>query len=263
MKNISSIPHFSSKRGQADVPAAAGACADGHVLAGLLVHEFNNLLTPIVGYAEMAAEALRSGSSSRMYVERIRDAGDRAKRAVERILMFDTWDKGFSSFDAAAAIREILPDLELCIPSSGRIQTNLPTRAVWLDGRAITLQQVVINLCRNAGEAMKAGGTITVNLDNFKQISPRNLSTGRLERGEYARLSVSDTGPGISPSFLASIFDPFFTTRSREGGSGLGLALVQRAVESWGGAIDVHSSLGKGATFELFLPCTNCSAGEV
>ncbi|MBY3027401.1 ATP-binding protein [Rhizobium leguminosarum] len=263
MKNISSIPHFSSKRAQADITAAAEAFADGYVLAGLLIHEFNNLLTPIIGYAEMAADALRSGSSSRMYVERIRDACDRAKRAVERILMSDMGDEGFSRFDAAAAIREILPDLELCIPSSGRIQTNLPNRAVWLDGRAITLQQVVINLCRNAGEAMKAGGTITVNLDNFKQISPRNLSTGRLERGEYARLSVSDTGPGISPSFLASIFDPFFTTRSSEGGSGLGLALVQRAVESWGGAIEVHSSLGKGATFELFLPCTNCSAAEV
>ncbi|CAK11602.1 putative histidine kinase regulatory protein (plasmid) [Rhizobium johnstonii 3841] len=259
VKNISSRPHFSSKRAQADITAAAEAFADGHVLAGLLVHEFNNLLTPIIGYAEMAADALRSGSSSRMYVERIRDACDRAKRAVERILMSDMGDEGFSSFDAAAAIREILPDLHLCIPSSCRIQTNLPNRAVWLDGREITLQQVVINLCKNAGEAMKAGGTVTVNLRNVEQISARDLSSGRLERGEYARLSVSDTGPGISPSFLERIFDPFFTTKSREGGSGLGLALVQRAVGSWGGAIDVHSSLGKGTIFELFLPCSNCS----
>lgn len=93
VKNISSRPHFSSKRAQADITAAAEAFADGHVLAGLLVHEFNNLLTPIIGYAEMAADALRSGSSSRMYVERIRDACDRAKRAVERILMSDMGDE--------------------------------------------------------------------------------------------------------------------------------------------------------------------------
>ncbi|WFU07417.1 ATP-binding protein (plasmid) [Rhizobium sp. CB3171] len=263
MKNISSIPNFSSKQAQADITAAADAFADGDVLAKLLVHEFNNLLTPIIGYAEMAVDALTSESSSRMYVERIRDAGDRAKRVVERILMSDVRDEGFGSFDATAAIREILPDLKLCIPSSGRIQIKLPNRGVWLDGRAIILQKVVINLCRNAGEAMKTDGTVTVNLDNFEQISPRNLSSGRLERGEYARLIVSDTGPGISPSFLERIFDPFFTTRSREGGLGLGLALVQRAVESWGGAIDVHSSLGKGTTFELFLPCANRSAAEV
>ncbi|MBP2449647.1 ATP-binding protein [Rhizobium leguminosarum] len=263
MKNISSILNFSSKQAQADITTAAEAFADGHVLAWLLVHEFNNLLTPIIGYADMAADALSEGSSSRMYVERIRDASDRAKRAVERTLMLDMRDEGFSSFDATAAIREIQPDLELCIPSSGRIQTILPNRAVWLDGSAITLQQVVINLCKNAGEAMKTGGTVTISLDNFEQTSTRNLSSRRLERGEYARLIVSDTGSGIPPSLIERIFDPFFTTRTREGGSGLGLAFVLRAVKFWGGAIDVHSSLGKGTTFELFLPCTSCLAAEV
>ncbi|MBX4967732.1 ATP-binding protein [Rhizobium binae] len=258
MKNFSHMPR-SSSRAQA-LAKALPTSEEARLLAGILAHEFNNLLVPIIGYAEMAAEALRSGSSSPVYVERIRSAGDRAKRAVELILVSDMrHDLSDGSFDASAAIKEIRSDLQICVPPYAQLQVNLPNRAVWLEGNAIYLQQVIINLCKNAGEAMKERGTITVNLDNFEQTAPRNTTYGRLDRGEYARLSVTDTGPGIPHMLLKRIFDPLFTTKFKEGGSGLGLTLVRQVVKALNGAINVKSTQGIGTTFELFFPCAKCA----
>ncbi|MBX5242776.1 ATP-binding protein [Rhizobium sp. NLR22b] len=250
MKNFSPTP-----RSRTQVAPTLTPSEEGRFLAGILAHEFNNLLVPIIGYAEMAAEALRSGSSSPVYVERIRSAGDRAKRAVELILVSDTrHDVSDGSFDASAAIKEIRSDLQICVPPYAQLQVNLPNRSVWLEGNAIYLQQAIINLCKNAGEAMTVCGTITVNLDNFEQTAPRNTTCGRLDRGEYARLSVTDTGSGIPHMFLKRIFDPLFTTKSEEGGSGLGLTLVRQVVKALNGAINVKSRQGIGTTFELFFP---------
>ncbi|MBB4583511.1 hypothetical protein GGE45_005885 [Rhizobium aethiopicum] len=255
MKNFSPMP-CSSGAAQTAIAKTLTASEEGRLLAGILAHEFNNLLVPIIGYAEMAAEALRSGSSSSVYVERIRSAGDRAKRAVELILISDMrHDESDGSFDASAAIKEIRSDLQICVPPYAQLQVNLPNRSVWLEGNAIYLQQVIINLCKNAGEAMKVCGTITVNLDNVEQTVPRKTTYGRLDRGEYARLSVTDTGPGIPHMFLERIFDPQFTTKSGEGGSGLGLTLVRQVVKARNGAINVKSMQGIGTTFELFFPC--------
>ncbi len=234
---------------------ARAAGVNGEELAGSIAHEFNNLLMPIMGYAEMAADALNPGSSSRTYVERIQSAGERAKRMIEQILTSSKQENPYSSFDAAAATAEILPDLKMCIPASTDLRASLPDDPVLVHGSATALQQAVVNLCKNAGEALAGGGTITVGVTVVEQSVPRVTSHGRLACGRYVRVSVADTGPGIPAIDLRQIFDPFFTTKSQEGGTGLGLAMVLRVVKRLNGGINVRSAPGLGTRFDLFFPC--------
>jgi signal transduction histidine kinase len=227
----------------------------GEELAGTIAHEFNNLLMPIMGYAEMAADALNPGSYPRAYVERIQSAGERAKRVVEQILAFSRQpEHPYGSFDVATATTEILPDLKMCVPASTNFRVRLPDGPVRIRGNALALQQAVLNLCKNAGEAVTDGGTVTVGVTVIEQIAPRSMTQGQLTPGRYVRVSVSDTGAGIPTTDLRRIFDPFFTTRGEEGGTGLGLPMVLRAVKLLDGGINVRSSPRWGTRFDLFLP---------
>lgn len=237
---------------------AATAVASEEELADSIAHEFNNLLTSIMGYAEMAADALNPGSSPRAYVERIQNAGDRARRVIDQILMFSRRRGNIGgSFDVAAATAEILPDLKMYAPTSVNFHTNLPAGPTCIQGNPIQLQQAVVNLCKNAGEAMTGGGTITVTVRSIEQNVPRILSHGRLSSGRYVCVSVADTGPGIPAADIGRIFDPFFTTRSGEGGTGLGLAMVLRTVKFLDGGLNVRSRPGFGTQFDMFFPCLN------
>ena len=235
---------------------ASTAVTNGEELAGSIAHEFNNLLMAIMGYAEMAANALNPGSSPRAYVQRIQSAGERARQVIDQTLTFSKrqgdW---YGSFDVIAAAAEILPDLKVCAPALTHFRTNLPHGPVRIQGSATALQQALINLCKNAGEAMSGGGTITLSVRLTSESGPRILTHGRLVSGRYVRVSVADTGPGIPATDLRRIFDPFFTTRTSEGGTGLGLAMVLRTVRLLRGGLNVRSAPGFGTRFDLFFPC--------
>jgi CheY-like chemotaxis protein len=125
-------------------------------------------------------------------------------------------------------------------------------------GDATQLHQVAMNLCTNAVHAMAQGGVLTVVLERVAVGERRLLSHGALGAGCYVRLSVSDTGSGISPAVLERMFDPFFTTKRVGDGTGLGLALVHGIVADFGGQIDVATQVGVGTTFTIWLP----AAGE-
>lgn len=242
-------PSFASSAGNATMSYS------GEELAGTIAHEFNNLLMPIMGYAEMAADALNPGSYPRAYVERIQSAGERAKRVVEQILAFSRQpEHPYGSFDVATATTEIMSDLKMCIPASTNFRVRLPDGPVHIRGNALALQQAVLNLCKNASEAIPEGGTITVGVTVIQQNAPRSMTQGELVPGRYVRVSVSDTGAGIATPDLRRIFDPFFTTRSQEGGTGLGLPMVLRAVKLLDGGINVRSSPRRGTRFDLFFP---------
>ena len=113
-----------------------------------------------------------------------------------------------------------------------------------------------MNLCTNAIQAMEAGGVLRVRLEAVTLHAPRVLSNGKLERGDYVLLTVSDNGTGMEPEVLERIFDPFFTTKPVGEGTGLGLSLVHGIVSDMDGAIDVHSRPRDGTTFQLYLPVT-------
>lgn len=224
-------------------------------MAGGIAHEFNNLLTAIMGYAEMAADTLKPGSSSYAYVEHIQGASQRAQQVVDQVLACCRPSReALAPFDVGAAICAILPDLQMCIVPAVTVQVTVPEKILRVNGNAILLQQILLNLCKNAGEAMVGRGEVTVTLTEIELVSERKLSHGRLKAGRYVRVAVSDTGPGIAPKNLRNIFDPFFTTKKDRGGTGLGLSFVIRTVKSLDGALDLRSVLGAGTRFDLFFP---------
>lgn len=224
-------------------------------LARRVAHEFRNVLTSITGYAEMAADVLQPGSSPHRYVENIQKAGHRAQQIVEETLRSGSRRHGEAiEFDAVKTIDEILTDLHMCVPAATRVHAVLPDRPLRMYGRPAKLQQIVINLCKNAGEAMKTGGTVTVEISPLRQTVDRLLARGRLRPGTYVRISVTDDGPGIPEKEAGRIFEPHFTTRSEAGGTGQGLSVVLDAVLELGGAIDLWSRPRLGSKFELYFP---------
>jgi PAS domain S-box-containing protein len=230
-------------------------------LAGGIAHDFNNILGAILGYGELAQQAAAENTEMRRYVDNVMQAGGRAKSLVDRILAFSR--SGLSErtpIDVQYVIEETLELLAAASLSPDvRMETRLDAAGAAIVGDATQLHQVAMNLCTNAIQAMPSGGFLSVDLERVDVAEPRRLSHGTLAPGLYVRLCVKDTGSGIAQPVLDRIFDPFFTTKGLGKGTGLGLSLVHGIVADLGGAIDVHTALGSGTTFTVWLP----SAGEM
>lgn len=230
-------------------------------LAGGIAHEFNNILGAIMGYGEMALQALRRPSPVKNYVSEIIVAGGRAKQVVDQILTFSRKRERLSKpFDTAAALADMLPLLRASLSEEFALDVGLPDKPLVVVGHPIDLQQIVFNLCRNAAEASGFCGTAQVVLKAMDVPSHRILSHGEIPAGRYALLTVSDHGYGIAEGILPQIFEPFFTTKSERGGTGLGLATVHGSATALGGQINVHSKVGSGTRFELFFPRSHAAA---
>jgi signal transduction histidine kinase len=214
-------------------------------LASGIAHNFNNIVGAILGYTEMDA--------SSAVLDSIRHAGERARELVDQILVFarprDLQRSHISlqvlAAEAASLLRASLPStVELAIREA-------PDKLVVL-GIAAQLQQVILNLCSNAAQAMGCAGRIDLAIDAQELTAARALSHGALDPGHYARISVADSGRGINEADLKRIFEPFFTTRAA--GSGLGLATTRDIVLEHFGAMNVCSTVGAGSRFEVWLP---------
>jgi PAS domain S-box-containing protein len=229
-------------------------------LAGGIAHDFNNILGAILGYGELAQQALAEDSDVRRYVDNVMHAGGRAKSLVERILAFSR--SGLSERSPVNVQDVINETLELLAAGSFapgvRLERRLDATGTAIVGDATQLHQVAMNLCTNALQAMENGGLLAVALDRVDVAQDRRLSHGTLTAGVYVRLCVSDTGSGIPAPVLDRMFDPFFTTKGVGKGTGLGLSLVHGIVADLGGSIDVSTAIGRGTTFTIWLP----SAGE-
>jgi PAS domain S-box-containing protein len=225
-------------------------------LAGGMAHDFNNILGAILGYGELAQQAVAERTDVRRYIDNVMQAGGRAKSLVERILAFSR--SGLSersSIDVQAVIEETLELLGAAPLAPGvRLETRLDAAGSAIIGDATQLHQVTMNLCTNALQAMENGGLLAVALDRMDVAQDRRLSHGTLATGAYVRLRLTDTGAGIPPPVLDRMFDPFFTTKSPGKGTGLGLSLVHGIVADLGGAIDVATAVGRGTTFSVWLP---------
>jgi CheY-like chemotaxis protein len=223
--------------------------------AGGIAHDFNNILGAIIGYGELAIHSLTHDAPQRRYIEQVLKAGDRARSLVERILTFSR---------SAMTIREPVPVQEtvsgsielfkVSLPESIDLEVHLEATGAYIAGDPAHLDQVVMNLCGNAVHAMTDGGTLGVELTTVHLDAPRSLSHGAIGAGEFVRLAVIDTGTGIPTELLERIFNPFFTTRKAGEGTGLGLSLVDAIAREYGGGVDVHTVVGKGTRFEVFLP---------
>ena len=224
-------------------------------LAGGVAHDFNNILGAVLGYGELAQGAAPEGSKLRRYVDNMVSAGLRAKSLVERILAFSRSGVGPRvAVHVQSVVAEALELLSASLPENIRLETELHADDAAINGDATQIHQVVFNLCTNAIQAMKFGGTLTVRLECVTLETASAIITGTLAAGEYVRLVVHDTGAGIEPSLHDRIFDPFFTTKGVGVGTGLGLSLVHGIVTDLGGGVDMKSEVDRGTEFTVYLP---------
>lgn len=225
-------------------------------LAGGIAHDFNNILGIICGYTELALLGMQQDSNVWKDLRRVLSAGQRARDLVRQLLAFSRQTEiEHTPLQLHLLVKEGLTLLRAVLPSTVTIQQTIDdgTDAVLAD--PTQMHQVLLNLCMNAAHAMRdTGGVIEVCLDlvDFTADNPPPAPT--LSPGPYVRLSVRDTGYGMTPEIMERIFEPFFTTKSKEEGTGMGLAVVHGIVTNHGGAIAVESAPEQGAMFTVYLP---------
>jgi PAS domain S-box-containing protein len=230
------------------------------VLAGGIAHDFNNILGGILGYADLALMELPQDSAVRPMLENILHGGARATELVRQILAFSRKTQiEKKPIQPHLVIKEVLKLLRSSLPTTISIKQQC-TSTAWIMGDPVQVHQIMMNLCTNAGLAMRAnGGVLEVSLDDIASEDVPPSRHARLMPGRYLRLRVGDTGCGIPPENLDHIFEPFFTTRAAGEGTGLGLSVVHGIVSGWGGSIHVESEVSRGTLFEVLLPiCPEC-----
>jgi len=224
-------------------------------LAGGVAHEFNNILTPILLYSQLALNDTHADSPRARDLRRIVSAAHRARTLITRILAFSRQidSHGPTDFSIQATVEEALTLLRAIVPANVEIVLNAQVEEIILRGDPSLVHQVVINLCTNAYQAMsRTGGRLLLRLW---------LAVDRgFESGRAALLEVTDTGHGIEAAAIPHVFEPFYTTREIGEGTGLGLSVVHGIVTSMGGKITVESEVGRGTTFRVSWPLAAASA---
>ena len=220
-------------------------------LAGGVAHDFNNILSGILGYAELSTLELAPGTDLHEHQLRIREAALRARDLVRQILTFSRRDRSSRrAVDVPSQVREALGLMRTGIPATATLDVRLDPASGATLVDPTQLHQIVLNLCANARDAIGTYGRIEVSADPVVL----DGSVGGLPPGRYVRLRVRDDGVGIDDTTRARLFEPFMTTKGPFGGHGLGLAVVHGIVGGVGGAIVVESAPGRGATFDVYLP---------
>jgi PAS domain S-box-containing protein len=224
-------------------------------LAGGIAHDFNNILSAIIAYAEGGKHIVPDTDKVRKNIDEILKVSSRARDLVKQILAFSRRTKHeYIQLKLDATVKESLKMLRAILPKTIEIRQNLPANGrVMADSTQI--HQVVMNLCSNAAHAMgERGGVLEVSLNKVDVHEGAEAFALDLPPGPYLRLSVSDTGHGMTPEVLERIFDPYFTTKEKGRGTGLGLSVVHGIVKSHKGAITCKSMPGEGTTIDIYLP---------
>jgi signal transduction histidine kinase len=223
--------------------------------AGGIAHDFNNVLSGIIAYADMLFEEIPPDSPRKRYAQNVLTAATRGRALVEQILAYSRTQRGKRApTDLCRTLGETLELVQGSLPANISLEARAPKLRLVVIADATQLHQVVMNLCSNAIQAMRAGGPLRVELEAAELAGTRVLSHGTLRPGRYVRLSVEDVGCGMDEATLARIFEPFFTTKDVGRGTGLGLALVDAIVTDLEGAIDVKSAPNQGSKFAIYLP---------
>ncbi len=225
-------------------------------LAGGIAHDFNNILTPIMGYAELLQQIVEPDGTLREYIDEICQASERAKHLVEQILAFSRTDESNqTSVNLSTVLTEALKLLRPSIPSTIEITTTIDSKTGYVLADASQMHQVMVNLCTNAFQAMEdKGGTLSIHLQSIVPSDELIKTHPSLKTGHYVRLTVSDTGTGMSRQTTERVFEPFFTTKPVNKGTGLGLSVVHGIISRHKGTITVESTPGKGSSFSIYLP---------
>ena len=229
-------------------------------LAGGIAHDLNNVLSPIL----MAVGLLRkqvTDARGRRILETLDTSAQRGADMIRQILTFARGAEGERvPLQPGHLIREMQKIAEETFPKSITVRADL-TDGLWVvSGQATPLQQVLLNLCVNARDAMPNGGSLSLSAENVSLDERAARSNPKAHPGPYVLIKVADTGSGISPDVMDRIFDPFFSTKGLGYGTGLGLSTTLSIVESHGGFIDVYTEVGRGTAFNVYLPALPAGA---
>jgi nitrogen-specific signal transduction histidine kinase len=224
-------------------------------LASGIAHNFNNIIAAILGYSEMIEPQLARGTRPAQHIDEIRRAAERGRDLVDNILAFGRrTDAHVRPMQVRTLLEESASFLRASLPSNVDLVVEDVPVDVAVSGEPAQLQQVILNLCANAAQAMEDGGCIRVAAKQEEVAGFLRMSDGELSPGRYVRLAVSDNGRGFDERVARRMFEPFFTTRLA--GTGLGLATVREIVRDHDGVINVQSQPGRGSRFEVWLPAT-------
>ena len=223
-------------------------------LAGGIAHDLNNVLAPILMSVQMLREEMPNATALSL-LDTLESSAQRGAAIVKQVLTFARGIEGQKiPLQLSHLIKELVCTVRETFPKNITLEVEMPPDLWMVTGDTTLLQQVLMNLCVNARDAMPGGGALTLAAENvwldenFTQVNPE------AKVGPHVRVLVSDSGVGIPSEVLENIFDPFFTTKSPDQGTGLGLAAALGIVKSHDGFIQVLSRLGKGTEFKIFLP---------
>ncbi len=224
-------------------------------LAGGMAHDFNNILTTIMGYCGLLQTELEEDDPHQLYVEEISMASEKGAQLTSGLLAFGRKQvMEMKPQKLGDLVRGVQRLLERLLPEDMRLEIRLPREDCTVLADATQIYQFLMNLTTNSRDAMPDGGTLLISADVLLIDGDFIALKGFGEVGHYAVLSVADTGCGIDPRVQEKIFEPFFTTKEPGKGTGLGLSIVYGIVKQHGGFIDVSSAPGAGTTFTVYIP---------
>ncbi|HTZ74547.1 MAG TPA: response regulator [Candidatus Aquilonibacter sp.] len=224
-------------------------------LAGGIAHDFNNMVGAILGWADMGLEETEPGSRLHRHFEKVHQQGERAAALTRQLLAFARRQiLEPRNMDLNNTVVETLNLLEKVLGSNIEIRANLASDLAVIRADPVQVEQVVMNLCINARDAMPNGGSLILDTSNVAFDERFCAMQPLAHPGNYVMLSVTDSGIGMDAATLDRIFEPFFTTKEVGKGTGLGLATIYGIVRQHNGFVQVYSEVGLGSTFRVYLP---------
>jgi CheY-like chemotaxis protein len=232
-------------------------------LAGGISHDFNNILTAIIGYANLVMMKMPAGDPARGYVDSIISSAERAAHLTSDLLAFSRKQIiNLKPVSVNSIIRRVEKLLARVIGEDIVFRTRLSSDDHAILADSIQIEHVLMNLATNARDAMPDGGALTIETDVYELGEDFVRANSYGKPGRYVLISVTDTGVGMDENTRSRIFDPFFTTKEVGKGTGLGLSMVYGIVKQHNGYITVASQPGKGATFSIYLPFIAAAAAS-
>ena len=224
-------------------------------LAGGVAHDFNNLLHVIIGYCDILDRVSDHDPVITDVSKPILEAAEKGRELVKSLLLFSRDRKPqLQNVKISALTGRFFKLLSRIMEENIVITSDITTLDTWVYGDPSQIEQVFMNLCVNARDAMPLGGELNIALKEISIIEPLSVTSGTIQPGNYAAITVTDTGPGIPENNLENVFEPFFTTKQLDGGTGLGLATVLGVVREHSGYINVRNRTGKGLEITAYFP---------
>ncbi|MDX9801503.1 MAG: response regulator [Spirochaetia bacterium] len=226
-------------------------------MAGGIAHDFNNLLQAISGYTQLLMLDKNPDDPDYLKLDAINRAGESAALLVRQMLLFSRKAESVKiTSNINVSVKHSLKIIERTIPKMIKIETSLDENVNPVKADPLQIEQIILNLCSNASDAMPDGGVLRIETGSTIITKEFFSENGQVPRGRYTFLDISDTGCGIDSSIISKIYDPFFTTKGTGKGTGLGLSTVYGIIKSHGGFLTCESSPESGTVFRLYFPAS-------